>query len=259
MMYGAVVIAVVGLAIPVAADSTGAFVGFFFFLFWAGSPAFAWLISRSAETEDRLRVSPADTAVLRTIARRTWAYFETFVTAEHNHLPPDNFQETPHPVVAHRTSPTNIGVYLLSIVSARDFGWISLADAASRIDATVTTIEKMERHRGHLFNWYETTALRPLYPLYVSSVDSGNLAGHLVAVAAACAEWAEAPSVHLQGDFDGILDCVTILDESLAELPDDRRQLRPLGKGCSTGWSACAARSTRSRRSPKWRRSAPST
>jgi len=228
LMYGAVIIAVVGLLIPVLADSTGAFVGFFFFIFWAGSPAFAWLISRSAETEDRLHISPSDTAVLRTIARRTWAYFETFVTAEHNQLPPDNFQETPQPVVAPRTSPTNIGVYLLSIVSARDFGWISLVDAATRIDATMSTLEKMERHRGHLYNWYETTALRPLYPLYVSAVDSGNLAGHLVAVSAACAEWAEAPSVHLQGDFDGILDCVTILDESLAELPDDRRQLRPL-------------------------------
>ena len=141
-------------------------------------------------------------------------------------LPPDNFQETPHPVVAQRTSPTNIGVYLLSVVSARDFGWISLADAAGRIEATMATIEKMERHRGHLYNWYDTKTLRPLYPLYVSSVDSGNLAGHLVAVAAACAEWAEAPSVHLQGDFDGMLDCVTILDESLAELPDDRRQLQ---------------------------------
>ncbi len=92
----------------------------------------------------------------------------------------------------------------------------------------MTTIEKMDRHRGHLYNWYDTTPLKPLYPLYVSSVDSGNLAGHLIAVAAACAEWAEAPSVHLQGDFEGILDCVAVLDDSLAELPDDRRQLRPL-------------------------------
>ncbi|MEW9804838.1 glucoamylase family protein [Mesorhizobium sp. ZMM04-5] len=228
MMYGAVVIAVAGLAIAVLADSTGAFVGFFFLVFWAGSPAFAWLISRSAETEDRLSITPDDKALLRTVARRTWAYFETFVTAEHNHLPPDNFQERPLPVVAPRTSPTNIGVYVLSVVSARDFGWISLADAVSRIEATMDTIEGMERHRGHLFNWYDTMTLRPLHPLYVSSVDSGNLAGHLVAVAAACSEWAEAPSVHLQGDFDGILDCVTILEESLAELPDDRRQLRPL-------------------------------
>ncbi|ANT51417.1 GH36-type glycosyl hydrolase domain-containing protein [Mesorhizobium amorphae] len=228
MMYGAVIIGVVGLAIPVLADSTGAFVAFFFAIFWIGSPAVACWISRSAETEDRLRISAADIHTLRTVARRTWHYFETFVTAEHHNLPPDNFQESPAPVVAPRTSPTNIGVYLLSVVSARDFGWISLSDAITRIDATMSTIESMPRDRGHLYNWYDTTTLKPLYPLYISAVDSGNLAGHLVAVAAACAEWAEAPSVHLQGDFEGILDTVTILDESLEELPDDRRQLRPL-------------------------------
>lgn len=228
MMYGAVIIGFVGLAIPVLADSTGAFVAFFFALFWIGSPAIAAWISRSAETEDQLRISAADVHTLRTVARRTWHYFETFVTAEHHNLPPDNFQESPAPVVAPRTSPTNIGVYLLSVVSARDFGWISLSDAITRIDATMTTIESMPRNRGHLFNWYDTTTLKPLYPLYISAVDSGNLAGHLVAVAAACAEWAEAPSVHLQGDFEGVLDTVTILDESLEELPDDRRQLRPL-------------------------------
>ncbi|MGB3643117.1 MAG: glucoamylase family protein [Mesorhizobium sp.] len=228
MMHGAVIVGLVGLAIPVLADSTGAFVAFFFALFWIGSPAFAWVISRSAETEDRLRISARDIQALRIAARRTWHYFETFVTPEDNHLPPDNFQETPAPVIAHRTSPTNIGVYLLSVVSARDFGWISLADAVARIEATLTTIESMPRSRGHLFNWYDTVSLKPLYPLYISSVDSGNLAGHLVAVAATCAEWAEAPSVHLQADFDGILDVVAILDESLDELPDDRRQLRPL-------------------------------
>lgn len=228
MMYGAVIIGFVGLAIPVLADSTGAFVAFFFALFWIGSPAVAAWISRSAETEDRLRISAADIHALRTVARRTWHYFETFVTAEHHNLPPDNFQESPAPVVAPRTSPTNVGVYLLSVVSARDFGWISLSDAITRIDATMTTIESMPRSRGHLFNWYDTTTLKPLYPLYISAVDSGNLAGHLVAVAAACAEWAEAPSVHLQGDFEGILDTVTILSESLDDLPDDRRQLRPL-------------------------------
>lgn len=228
MMYGAVVIAIIGLLIPVAADSTGAFVGFFFAIFWAGSPAFAWLVSRSAETEDRLILSQGDMNALRIVARRTWHYFETLTTEEQNHLPPDNFQENPVPVLAQRTSPTNVGVYLLSVVSARDFGWISLTEAVDRIDKTVTTIERMERYKGHLYNWYETHTLRPMYPLYVSAVDSGNLAGHLVAVAAACAEWAETPSVHLQGDFDGVLDVVAILEESLADLPDDRRQLRPL-------------------------------
>src|SRR5690606_16202466 len=155
-------------------------------------------------------------------------YFETFVTEEHHHLPPDNFQETPAPVVAPRTSPTNVGVYLLSVVSARDFGWISLAEAVQRIEATLSTIETLPRERGHMFNWYDTKTLKPLHPRYISAVDSGNLAGHLVTVAAACAEWAEAPSVHLQGDFEGILDAVSVLDECLDELPDDRRQLRPL-------------------------------
>ncbi|CAM5401201.1 cyclic beta-1,2-glucan synthetase [Aquamicrobium terrae] len=228
LMFGAVVIGLVGLAIPVLADSTGAFVAFFFALLWVGSPAFAWLISRSAETEDRLHLLPRDMHALRIVARRTWHYFESFVTEEHHHLPPDNFQESPAPIVAGRTSPTNIGVYLLSVVSARDFGWISLSDAVSRIEATVSTMENMPRSSGHLYNWYDTRTLKPLYPLYISAVDSGNLAGHLVAMAAACAEWAEAPSVHLQGDFEGILDAVAILDESLDELPDDRRQLRPL-------------------------------
>ncbi|WP_315920591.1 GH36-type glycosyl hydrolase domain-containing protein [Mesorhizobium sp. SP-1A] len=228
LMFGAVIIGLVGLAIPVLADSTGAFVAFFFAVFWIGSPAFAWLISRSAETEDRLHILPRDVFALRIAARRTWHYFESFVVEEHHHLPPDNFQESPVPVVAPRTSPTNIGVYLLSVVSARDFGWISLSDAVTRIDATLATMENMPRSRGHLYNWYDTHTLKPLYPLYISAVDSGNLAGHLVAVAAACAEWAEAPSVHLQGDFEGILDTVAILDESLDELPDDRRQLRPL-------------------------------
>src|SRR5690606_17318983 len=157
-----------------------------------------------------------------------WLHFETFVTEEHNMLPPDNFQEVPAPVVAARTSPTNIGMYLLSTIAARDFGWISLAETADRLDRTLTTMEKMERHRGHLYNWYETRTLRPLHPLYISSVDSGNLAGHLIAVAAACDEWTHALAAHLQGDFEGIIDVTGILEERLENLPDDRRLLRPL-------------------------------
>jgi cyclic beta-1,2-glucan synthetase len=228
MMAGSVVIALVGFSLAVIADHSGIVLAGLFLLFWSGAPAFAWLISRSAETEDKLVVSPADAAKLRTAARRTWLYYETFVTPEHNFLPPDNFQETPTPTVAPRTSPTNVGIYLLSIVSARDFGWISLAEAVHRIDQTLATIEKMERYRGHLYNWYDTKTLKPLLPLYVSSVDSGNLAGHLVAVAATCNIWSQAPAAHLQGDYTGILDAVTILAESLDELPDDRRSLRPL-------------------------------
>ena len=142
----------------------------------------------------QVRARAAQQRELRLIARRTWRFFETFVTAEDNHLPPDNFQEDPRPVVAHRTSPTNIGLYLLSIVAARDFGWCGLRDALDRIEATLGTLTRMARHRGHLYNWYDTQDLRPLEPRYVSSVDSGNLAAHLMTLAGTFREWQQKPS-----------------------------------------------------------------
>jgi cyclic beta-1,2-glucan synthetase len=228
LMWGAVVIAIVGLVIPLLVGSTGVGVAALFAVFWAGSPIYAFLVSRSAETQDKLVISRSDTVKLRNFARRTWHYFETFVTPEHSFLPPDNFQENPHPVVAGRTSPTNIGVYLLSVVSARDFGWIGMNDAVERLEATMATLERMERYRGHLYNWYDTRTLMPLRPLYVSAVDSGNLAGHLIAVAAACHEWSESPSVYLQADFAGMLDVLDVLEHTLQTVPDDRRPLRPL-------------------------------
>ena len=104
-------------------------------------------------------------------------------------LPPDNFQEDPAPVLAHRTSPTNIGLYLLSTVSARDFGWIGTVEALERLEATLETMGSLQRVHGHFYNWYDTRDLRPLEPRYVSSVDSGNLAAHLIAVANAAHDW----------------------------------------------------------------------
>jgi cyclic beta-1,2-glucan synthetase len=228
MMAGAVVIGVAALAIPLAAGSSGAWLGGVFGLLWVVSPAIAWFVSRPEETEEHLEIAESDLVALRQMARRTWHYFDTFVKAENHWLPPDNFQETPAPIVAERTSPTNIGVYLMSVVSARDFGWISFGDTIDRLERTIATIEGMRRHRGHLYNWYETLSLTPMMPPYVSAVDSGNLAGHLVAVAAACRQWAETPAVHLQGDFHGILDVAGILEATLVGLPDDRRSLRPL-------------------------------
>ena len=119
--------------------------------------------------------------VLRLIARRTWRYFEQFVTSEENWLPPDNFQEDPAEI-AHRTSPTNIGLYLLSVLSAREFGWIGIEEAVTRLEATVATLDRLERFDGHFLNWYDTISGQALQPRYVSTVDSGNLAGHLLAV-----------------------------------------------------------------------------
>jgi cyclic beta-1,2-glucan synthetase len=111
------------------------------------------------------------------------------VTPAENMLPPDNFQEDPVPVVAHRTSPTNLGLYLLSAIAARDFGWAATTQTVERIEATFASMHKLARFKGHFYNWYGTLDLQVLAPAYVSSVDSGNLAGHLIVLANACEEW----------------------------------------------------------------------
>lgn len=156
---------------------------------WLAAPALAEWISRPGADTTQAVLSVQAARALRLIARRTWRFFETFVTEAENHLPPDNFQETPRPAVAHRTSPTNIGLYLLSTVVARDFGWISQGAALLRLEETLHTMQRMARYRGHFYNWYDTVELRVLHPAYVSSVDSGNLAGHLIAVSRACRDW----------------------------------------------------------------------
>ncbi len=228
LMWPAMVIAGLAVFIPLGADSHAALIAAPFAVIWFASPLIAWLVSRSAKPQDTLEVLSSDKSDLRRYARRTWRYFAEFANDENNHLPPDNFQEDPAPIVAQRTSPTNIGVYVLSVVAARDFGWIGFDETLNRIESTVTTLEKMEKYQGHLYNWYETNTLTPMRPLYVSAVDSGNLAGHLVTLSSALEEWAEAPSVYVQGDLDGILDVNDILEESIAQIPDDRRILRPL-------------------------------
>ena len=161
-------------------------------------------------------------ARLRLTARRTWRFFETFVGPEDHALPPDNFQEEPTPVVAHRTSPTNLGLYLLSTIAAHDFGWLGTVAAIERLEATLGTMNGLERFRGHFYNWYDTRDLRPLDPKYVSSVDSGNLAGHLVALGQACQDIIDRPLLGPQV-LSGIADTVLLLRASARAIVDDRR------------------------------------
>ncbi len=227
-MWHAPVLAVFSLIFASIPGDNAFLVGLPFALLWILSPLVAWYVSQSAETEDRLFVPDEVATELRTISRRTWRYFDAFVTADDNHLPPDNFQEQPEPLLARRTSPTNIGVYLLSTVSARQFGWISFTDTIERLENTIATVDRMQKYRGHLFNWYHTDSLATLGPPYISAVDSGNLAGHLIAISSACRTWAEAPSAHLQASLDGIGDVVSILSDSMNALPDDRKTVRPL-------------------------------
>ena len=160
-----------------------------FALLWLTAPAIAFWISRAPSGIRQPGFAVREAQELRLIARRTWRFFETFVTPYDNMLPPDNFQEVPEPVVAHRTSPTNIGLYLLSAVAAHDFGWTGRIEVIERLEATLAAMQKLQRFKGHFFNWYDTCDLRPLDPMYVSSVDSGNLAGHLITLANACREW----------------------------------------------------------------------
>ena len=137
----------------------------------------------------------ADAARLRRMARRTWRFFTTFVAEAAGFLPPDNFQEDPRPVLAQRTSPTNCSLSLLASVTAHDLGWIGLQDTAQRLAGALDSLKALERFRGHFYNWYDLLERKPLRPRYISSVDSGNLAGHLLALEEACRELLDAPIV----------------------------------------------------------------
>ncbi|MES1972917.1 MAG: glucoamylase family protein [Pseudomonadota bacterium] len=193
-----------------------------FALLWIVSPAIArWISLPSSDVAEKLPTE-ADIHTLRLVARRTWRFFETFVTPADNMLPPDNFQEDPSPVIAHRTSPTNLGLYLLSTASAHDFGWLGVEDAIGRLEATLSTMDKLARYRGHFYNWYDTQDLRALDPQYVSSVDSGNLAGHLIALANSCEDWREKPLADATR-LRGIRDALLLVSEEIETLRDRRR------------------------------------
>ena len=150
-----------------------------FLLAWLTAPGIAWLISEP-RVRHQAQLEEDQTVFLYKLARKIFSYYEVLVTDADNWLPPDNIQERPVAVTAHRTSPTNIGLTLLANLSAYDFGFISLSTLLERSGNTLTTMARMERHRGHFYNWYDTESLQPLMPMYISTVDSGNLAGHLL-------------------------------------------------------------------------------
>ena len=193
----------------------------FFFVAWAVSPVVAWAITLPPADAERELPGRAEQLLLRATARRTWRFFEDFAKDEDNHLPPDNYQEDPRPVVAHRTSPTNIGLYLLSVTCAHDMGWIGATEMTERLEATFATLGRLERCRGHFLNWYDTRTLAPLEPRYVSTVDSGNLAGHLIALRHACLERANGPSP-AETMLAGISDAVFLVKEAAGKAAPGR-------------------------------------
>ncbi len=184
-------------------------------LLWFASPVIAWRISMPLSRKEA-GLMPDQTAFLQKLSRKTWAFFETFVGPEEHWLPPDNFQEHPAPAVAHRTSPTNMGLSLLANLSAYDFGYISMGQLIERTTRALSTMEALERYEGHFYNWYDTQSLNPLPPRYVSTVDSGNLAGHLLTLRQGLLEL---PDRTVLGPrvFEGLRDTLWALLEAVAE------------------------------------------
>jgi cyclic beta-1,2-glucan synthetase len=184
-------------------------------LFWFVSPVIARRISLPLARSE-VRLGPEQTVFLQKLSRKTWSFFETFVGPEDNWLPPDNYQDHAAPVVAHRTSPTNMGLALLANLSALDFGYISAGQFLERTTNALSTMEGLERYRGHFYNWYDTQSLKPLQPKYVSTVDSGNLAAHLLTLRQGLLALSEQTILGPQV-FSGLRDTVRVLLDAAAE------------------------------------------
>jgi cyclic beta-1,2-glucan synthetase len=222
-MAGGVVAATAAAVLVVGLESGAASIAAPFVVLWILSPIVARSVSLPATESGSEQLSDADVESLRATARRTWLFFETFVGPDDHGLPPDNFQDDPAPVVAHRTSPTNIGMYLLATVTARDFGWIGTLEMVERLEETLATIGKLERFRGHLYNWYDTRDLRRLDPEYVSSVDSGNLAGHLLTLSNACRQMIDQP-LPVAAALTGVGDAMMLTRVASEAIGDGRSQ-----------------------------------
>ena len=185
---------------------------------WVAAPEIAAFISRPRRVPVE-RLDSMDRKFLRRQARRTWLYFETFVGPEENWLPPDNFQEDPHKEIAHRTSPTNVGMMFLSSLAAWDLGFVSLIDFSTRVRHGLDILARLERYQGHFFNWYDTKLLTVLEPRYVSTVDSGNLAVCLIALKEGCAGTTLETPLRA-ALWDGLSDTLELLKESIEKISD---------------------------------------
>ncbi len=195
--------AVVPAALPVAAP---------ILILWLVSPAVAWWLSRPLARREA-RLSGDQSRFLGRIARKTWAFFETFVGPEDHWLPPDNYQEYRTGALAHRTSPTNMGLALLAYLSAHDFGYLTAEQLLERCGHTLDTMAGLDRYHGHFYNWYDTQTLAPLHPAYVSTVDSGNLAGHLLTLRPGLTSLIDRPILAPRW-LDGLGDILGILEEA---------------------------------------------
>ncbi|GAB3778870.1 glucoamylase family protein [Dyella agri] len=197
-----------------------------FALLWLASPTIAWWTGRSPRHTTYVPAA-RERRFLRTLARKTWAFFDAHVGPQENWLPPDNIQEWPAAAVAYRTSPTNMGLSLLANLAAYDFGYLTAGRLLERTDHTLRTMQRMERHRGHFYNWYDTLSLQPLSPRYISAVDSGNLAGHLLTLRAGLLALPDEPLFDAQS-LEGLGDTLDVLRDAMSAADADTRALSDL-------------------------------
>jgi cyclic beta-1,2-glucan synthetase len=216
---GAILLTIVATALVVSEQPGALPAALPLVVIWLAAPFIAWLLSRPIG-ERPSPISPADVKFLRMMARKTWRYFEEFVDEKTHFLPPDNVQEIPQLTVAPRTSPTNIGLALLANLAAFDFGWITQRKLLDRTAQTFDTLEKLVRYRGHFLNWYDTQSLEPLHPRYVSTVDSGNLAGHLFVLRSGLIGILREP-IQSPQCFHGLQDTLDVLREAIETKKSD--------------------------------------
>ena len=190
-----------------AANPSAAILSGVLFIVWGASPYLAYQISLEHKEKQSPKLEK-DTSELRVIARRTWQYFETFAGKENNFLAPDNYQEDPFIGIAGRTSPTNIGLGALAILTARDMGYIGINEMTVALNSTISTIEKLRKWNGHLYNWYDTKTLKPLKPYFVSTVDSGNLVCYLTVLEQGLLECLNQPIADMKS-MNGLVDTLT--------------------------------------------------
>ncbi len=216
-MWTAPVLAIVAFALVAAFAPWRLFLAGLLIALWLISPLLAYTTGRPAP-DRRQPIGDADRNALRMVARRTWLFFEDLLTPADHWLIPDNYQEDRDDLIAHRTSPTNIGLQLLSTLAAYDFGYISASGVVERLEPTFATLMALPRYRGHFYNWYETRALAPLLPSYVSTVDSGNLAGYLLTTRAGLLQLAQDPVISGTA-LDGMGDAVRLCEDGLGGAP----------------------------------------
>lgn len=190
---------------------------------WISAPIIAYIISQKIDKES-YAVNENDINFIRNYARRTWAYFEDYINEESSFLIPDNFQYMPNKNVAYRSSPTNIGLSLASIIAANDMGYLDPVNMQCLITNILNTIETLKKWNGHLYNWYDTKTLEPLTPYFISSVDSGNLASYMILCANAVHKKIKVPLIH-KSHIEGMLDTLNLYEAKQTMIDDLKSRL----------------------------------